>query len=182
MHLKKYSGLVVSGPMLNAGEYSKTIILNWDTPVITISGNWGKGPWVWDQLVLHSETLSQKKKNKYIYIYIYIYEKQGWQRWKSNKGVEIDQSTLPLEPHPSASFPFVLFRIGSRAFASDHDLPTYHLHCTWDHKCIPPFIANWLRWGLTNFLFPPRLASNWDPPNSHFPSSWDYSCKSPNPA
>jgi hypothetical protein len=49
----------------------------------------------------------------------------------------------------------------------DHDRPTYTSHCSWDHKCMPPWLACLLRWALNNFL--PRLALNHNP---LIPVSW----------
>jgi hypothetical protein len=50
---------------------------------------------------------------------------------------------------------FVIFQIGFHIFAlakMDYDPPTYGLLHSWDHRQIPPFQAQFLRWGPTNFL------------------------------
>jgi hypothetical protein len=42
----------------------------------------------------------------------------------------------------------------------------------WDH--VPPLLAYWLRWSVSNFL--PRLPLNCSLPHHYLLSSWDYRC------
>jgi hypothetical protein len=55
------------------------------------------------------------------------------------------------------------------------DSAIYGLLDSWDHRCVPPHLSYWLRWGLANFL--PWLTSNNSPPNLFLPCSWDYRCE-----
>jgi hypothetical protein len=76
---------------------------------------------------------------------------------------------------------FVCFQRGSYLPGAGHDLRSLSSHLcflnSWDHKCEPPYLANLLRWGVTNFLS--RLALNLDPTDLCLVSSWDYRHVSP---
>jgi hypothetical protein len=72
---------------------------------------------------------------------------------------------------PPTLFCFVIFQVGSH---SDYDPLTYCLPHNWDHRCVPPQPAYWLRRGLNNFLS--GLVLNFGLPNLSLPSSLDYLC------
>jgi hypothetical protein len=44
-----------------------------------------------------------------------------------------------------------IFQVGSPVFAWGW-CQTRILPCSWDHRCTPPCLAYWWRWGLTFYL------------------------------
>jgi hypothetical protein len=56
-----------------------------------------------------------------------------------------------LNYSPSLFSLLVIFQVGSQIFASDLDPPTYSLPCSWDHKCISPYLASCSAWVLLTF-------------------------------
>jgi hypothetical protein len=58
---------------------------------------------------------------------------------------------------------------------SNGDLLTYSLSHRWDHRHMPPYLANRLRWGRANFL--PPLVLNHSPLNFCLPNNQDDRCE-----